>query len=81
LILKEVPPMVVQESDDELPVCIAVGLAVSVQTGGGGSCVTVTVAVQVAVPPAPVAVPVYVIEEGGVTVLDPPETGVTLPTP
>jgi hypothetical protein len=58
-IVKEVACVVVHESVEECPVCMAVGLATSVQVGAGiiGG-VTVTVAAQCTVPPVPVAVPV-----------------------
>ena len=56
----EVAFVVVQESVEEDPVWIAVGLATSVQVGepGGGGGLTVIGAVQITVPPGPVAVSV-----------------------
>lgn len=54
--------------------------AESVQTGAEG-VVIVMLAGQVTVPPAPVAVSVYVVFFVGETEVEPPETGVTEPTP
>ena len=51
------------------------------QDGPGVTVFTETVVAHVTVPPGPVAVPVYVVEPLGVTVIEPPDTGVTLPTP
>jgi hypothetical protein len=42
--------------------------------------VTVIGTEQVTVPEGPVKVPWYVVEDGGKTVTEPPETGETLPT-
>lgn len=75
---------VVQVSVELPPGLIVVGDAESVQTGTtcGGSKVTVMVAAQVTVRPLiSVAVPVYVVVRSGETDLEPPETGVTEPTP
>jgi hypothetical protein len=80
--VNEVALLVVQASDEELPVWMAFGVATRVHVGpAGGGGVTVIVAVQVEVPPGPVAVPRYVVVFVGLTEREPDATGVTLPMP
>ena len=72
--------VVVQESVEESPAMMDVGLAPSVQVGGGGGETTM-LALQCTVPPAPVAVSVYVVLAVGDTDFEPLATGVTEPMP
>ena len=71
--------VVVHDTVEELPEMMTLGEAVSVQVGAGGGGVTVTVVEHVTVPPAPVAVPVYVLEMLGETLIEPLATGETEP--
>src|SRR5258708_16918606 len=47
--------------------------------GGGGGAATVMLTLASALPPGPVAVIVYVVDESGVTLVEP--SGATVPTP
>lgn len=78
LIEAEVALLAVQVNVEDPPAETVAGLAVNVPDGAGP---IVTVAVDVVVPAAFVSVSVYVVVVVGDTVTDPPDTGVTDPTP
>jgi hypothetical protein len=78
LVALEVDQVSLVESPSVMDVCEAESEQVGPEGGGGE---TVTVVEQVAVRPSePVAVPVYVVVVGGVTLVEPPAVGVTVPT-
>lgn len=60
-----------QESVEEPPEVMLVGLAANEEVGAGGGAVTVTVALLFTEPPAPVHASEYVVEVFGETTTDP----------
>ena len=67
-----------QDNVNDAPAVMVVGLALNVPVGAGA---TVTVACLIGVPPTPVSVSVYIVVTGEDTDTEPPDAGVTAPTP